>query len=347
MEKKAVSISNPSGWAIISGEKLPYTPGQEYIVSGYVKTDNATGPAIIKIEFFNANNGWLGQKISYGLKGTHDWTRVQAVVKDLPENTSTIRISVGMDAGTGTAYFDGIQLEKGSVVGAYNLVDNSSFERKLNYWESSNLSTNDGIDETQAFIGTKSFKLTGEAQKNKYIKQRINLSGDQNNGFTLSGRSKQEGANPDGGYYSLQVAVNYTDGTTGNFGNDFYKNITDWQHVAAEVKPTKAFNSIDVYYYYYNQSGTAWFDALRLENGISHLYKTNDKFGYLTSEKDQNKNIVSHSYDILGNITGVTDGKSKTTSFKYDANDQLIEIVEMQIKELRHMDMMESVIELQ
>lgn len=42
-----------------------------------------------------------------------------------------IRVSVGLNAGTGTAYFDGIQLEKGSVLSAYNLVENAGFEQKM------------------------------------------------------------------------------------------------------------------------------------------------------------------------------------------------------------------------
>ncbi|MCM3068244.1 DNRLRE domain-containing protein [Priestia flexa] len=327
--KKSVSISNPSGWAVISGEKMAYSPGQEYIVSGYMKTENATGAAIIKIEFFDADNVWLGQKISYGLKGTHDWTRVQAHVKDVPANTSLLRVSVGMNAGSGKAYFDGVQLEKGSVVGAYNLVENASFERNMNYWETSNLSTNDGIDQTQAFVGSKSFKLTGESQKNKYIKQRINISGNENNRFTLSGWSKQEGANSTGGYYSLQVGIHYTDGTVDwSNANDFNKTVEDWQHVAAEVKPTKEFDYIEVYYYFFNQTGSAWFDAIRLEDGASHLYKNYNNHGYLISEKDQNENTVDYSYDGVGNITGLKDGKAKTTSFKYNANDQLIEVVD-------------------
>ena len=62
--------------------------------------------------------------------------------------------------------------------------------------------------------------------------------------------------------------MNYTDGTKGtNFGNNFDKNAQDWQHLEAFVKPAKAFNSIDVYYHYNNQTGTARFDAARLEIG--------------------------------------------------------------------------------
>ncbi|WP_241762332.1 hypothetical protein [Anoxybacillus flavithermus] len=281
----------------------------------------------------------LNQKISYGLAGTNDWTRLHVVADNAPSGTQTIRVSVGVNAGSGTAYFDGIQLEKGTVVSAYNLVDNSSFERDMNsdgipdnWTTSGNLSTNDGLDTTVAniYVGSKSFKITGESGKNKYIKQRINISGDSNTKLTLSGWSKQEGANPNGGYYSLQVAIHYTNGTTDwGYANDFDKAKTDWQHVAAEVKPKQAFDYIDVYYYYYNQTGTAWFDAMRLEVGASLTSYTYDaKKNYVTKVTDPAGNTVSYTYDAIGNQTSVTDGKGKTTSYEYNNNNQLTKVTD-------------------
>ncbi|WP_052947800.1 DNRLRE domain-containing protein [Aneurinibacillus tyrosinisolvens] len=43
---KSISISNPTGWAVARSDQMAlYTPGEQYIVSGYVKTDNTTGKA--------------------------------------------------------------------------------------------------------------------------------------------------------------------------------------------------------------------------------------------------------------------------------------------------------------
>ncbi|MCG3086084.1 DNRLRE domain-containing protein [Anoxybacillus sp. LAT_31] len=335
---KAISISNSTGWAIVSSDKQPYDGGV-YVASGYVKTSSMSARALIKVEYFDAQGNWLNQKISYGLAGTNDWTRLHVVADNAPSGTQTIRVSVGVNAGSGTAYFDGIQLEKGTVVSAYNLVDNSSFERDMNsdgipdnWTTSGNLSTNDGLDTTVAniYVGSKSFKITGESGKNKHIKQRINISGDSNTKLTLSGWSKQEGANPNGGYYSLQVAIHYTNGTTDwGYANDFDKAKTDWQHVAAEVKPKQAFDYIDVYYYYYNQTGTAWFDAMRLEVGASLTSYTYDaKKNYVTKVTDPAGNMVSYTYDAIGNQTSVTDGKGKTTSYEYNNNNQLTKVTD-------------------
>ncbi|HHW37555.1 MAG TPA: RHS repeat protein, partial [Bacillales bacterium] len=185
-------------------------------------------------------------------------------------------------------------------------------------------------DDDNVYIGSSSFQITGEADKNKSIKQHINISGDVTTPFTLSGWSKQVGANANGGSYSMQVVVNYADGTKGtNFGNDFDKTAQEWQHVAAFVKPTKAFNSIDVYYHYHNQTGTTWFDAARLEIGTSITSNTYDTGGnYVTSIKDQLGNTVLFGYDEVGNRTSIKDPKGKTTSFTYDGRNLLTKVTD-------------------
>ncbi len=333
---KGISISNPTGWAIVTSDFISAVPTDKFIVSGYVKTSSTTSNSLIKIDFYNASNGWISQQVSYALKGTHDWTRVQAVVDSIPAGTAKIKVSVGMDPGTGTAYFDGIQLEKGTVLSAYNLLDNSSFERDANAdnypdnWDRGSLTTSDVKDTTEKHIGSYSYKITGQSGVNKYIKQRINISGDANTKLTLSGWSKQSGANPSGGNYLMQVAIHYTSGSTNwSNANDFSKTASDWQHVAAVVNPTAAFDWIEIYYYYYNQTGTAWFDAPRLEIGPSHTFNTYDANGnYVTSVKDPLGNIADYTYDTFGNVLTAEDPKNQATSFQYDSRNLLTQVTD-------------------
>jgi YD repeat-containing protein len=341
---KAVSISNPTSWAVIRSDKFDYASGEKYIASAYIKTDNTVGDALLKIEFFDDQNNWLGQEFSSSVKGSQDWTRLQTVIDSVPANTKKITVAVGLNAGSGTAYFDGIQLEKETTLSAYNLVDNSSFERyqdgkPTNWVTSSNLSVNDKIvqnlnpEDDNVYIGQSSFQMTGESGKNKYIKQHINVAGDANSKFTLSGWSKQVGANPNGGDYALQVAINYKDGTTDwDYANDFDKNIQDWKHVAVEVKPKKDIQSMDVYYYFYNQTGTAWFDAMRLENGAMITSNTYDAGGnYVTGVKDPVGNSFSSSFDAVGNQTSIEDGKGQRTSFAYDKRNLLTKVTDAKL----------------
>ncbi|MBM7616442.1 DNRLRE domain-containing protein [Alkaliphilus hydrothermalis] len=342
---KSISISNPTGWAVVSSDLIPYETGKNYVFSGNVKTDNTVGHATIKVDFFNDQGNWLGQKIANSITGTHDWTRLQAVVDEVPVGTTQMKLVVSLAAGTGTAYFDGVQIEKGSIASNYNLLENSGFERDSNndgipnQWTTSgNFTTNDKIytkaDVTDENVleGQHSFKITGESGKNKFIRQRINLSGGPNTKLTLSGWSRQVGANPNGGNYLMQVAINHTDGTVDwNNANDFSKTETEWQHVAASVNvnATKNFSSIDVYYYYYNQTGTAYFDGTRLEVGDSVTsYNYDTRGNYTTSVKDGLGNTVSFGYDDGGNKTSITDGKLKTTYFAYDKRNLLTRVTD-------------------
>ncbi|WLR51865.1 DNRLRE domain-containing protein [Bacillus tianshenii] len=341
--EKALRISNSTGYANATSEKVSFDAGETYVASTFVKTVSADSKAFIKVDYYDASGGWLGQKFSYGISGTNDWTRLHLVADNAPANTDQIQVSVGVNAAeTGEAYFDGIQLEKGTVVSAYNFVENSSFERDLNgdgsadnWTTSGNLAAADGLDTTEVYVGSNSFKLTGEAGVNKFVKQHLNVSGDSNSSFTLSGWSKQQNANVNGGYYNIQIAIRHTDGSTDwSNANIFDPGKAGWQHVAAEVNPTQAFDSIDVYYFYYDQTGTAWFDAMRLEEGASHTNFTYDaNQNYVTEVKDPAGNTVSLGYDEVGNVTSITDGKQNTTSFNYNANNELAKVTDPKLNE--------------
>ncbi|HBB29414.1 MAG TPA: hypothetical protein DC000_09245, partial [Clostridiales bacterium] len=288
---------------------------------------------LIKVDFYNSSDVWIDQTVSYGLKGTHDWTRVQAVVDKIPAGTAKIRVSVGMNAGTGTAYFNGMQLEKGTVLSAYNLVDNSSFEKTTNnlpnnWTTSGNFTANDKIDTSEKHIGTNSMKITGQSGVNKFVKQSINISGDSSTKLTLSGWSKQVGSNETGNYL-MQVAIHYTDGTIDWLGNNFSRVEDGWQHVAAKIEPTSAFDWIEVYYCYYDQAGTAWFDAPRLEVGSSHTFNSYDVYNnYVTSVNDPMGNVSSFTYDAFGNVLTAKNPKNQTTAYSYDSRNLLTKVTD-------------------
>lgn len=337
---RAVTISNPTGWATVGSDTtVPYTGKESYVVSGYVKTANATGTAVLKMEYLSADNSFLGQQIAYPLKGTNDWTRLQAVLDKVPAGTAKVRVSVGMNAGTGSVTFDGIQLEQGHVIGAYNLIENASLERDTNgdnvpdaWATSNNLTASDRLvtDAANVYAGRASFALTGEAGKNKFLVQRLNVSGNANTPLTLAGWSKQAGANPAGGAYQLQVAINYTSGATDwSFANSYSPTDGGWQLVGVDVRPKEAFSSVDVYYQFYNQTGTAYFDAMRLETGSSFTSHTYDPRGnYVTSTRNQAGDTASFAYDAVGNRTSMTDGKKLTTSYGYNALNQLTRVTD-------------------
>lgn len=76
------------------------------------------------------------------------WTRLHVTVSaaDLPLNTAQLRATISVTTSTGTAYFDDLQFERGPILTAYNLIENSGMEQGStipNQWTGTNLTTND------------------------------------------------------------------------------------------------------------------------------------------------------------------------------------------------------------
>jgi len=180
------------------------------------------------------------------------------------------------------------------------------------------------------YFGNYSFKIKGETTQSKYIKQRIDVSGKAGEKLTLSGWSKQIGADPNEGSYGLQIAVNHADGTTDwRFANSFDKTKADWQHIAVQINPQQDFSSIDVYLLYYEQTGTAFFDSLRLEYGNSLTAFDHDTKGnYVGEVKNQLDKSVCYSYDAAGNKTAQTDANLNNSYFSYDNTDNLTQVTD-------------------
>ena len=286
---------------------------------------------------YDINGNWIGEINSTRIGGTTDWTKVQLILgsHNVPAGTHSIYAGVTRTPSTGTSWFDAIQLEVGSIESAYNLVENASFEKggsvPAQWIANFTPVTGEGRVTNFKHAGNASFKINGQAGVNKFIRQRINVSGDQNSRYTLSGWSYADNPNPNGGYYGLQVAINHTDGTVDwSFANDFSKvNHADmgWEHVVAEIKPTKSFSSIDVYYLFYNQTGNAWFDIMRLQEGNNITGYQYDAAGnYVTRITDTVKNITRMEYNAIGDRTKVIDPKNNATNFAYDVLSRLTQV---------------------
>lgn len=98
----------------------------------------------------------------------------------------------------------------------------------------------------------------------------------------------------------------------------------DWQHRTAEIKATKAFDNIKVFYEYSQQAGTAWFDTAKVLVGSvtsKNSYDTNGN--YQTKSTDPLGRVTDITNDTVGNVKSEKVG-SHTTSFGYDALDRLL-----------------------
>jgi len=123
--KRSVSIaideSHPDGQVIAYNwtKTVPgCQEGKSYELSGWVRTENMTGPAWIVAQCWNeAKNEMLGfattQK-DYPITGTSDWTQVGTVFT-VPAGTAEVRIRAGVAApenNGGRAWFDDLSVRE-------------------------------------------------------------------------------------------------------------------------------------------------------------------------------------------------------------------------------------------
>ena len=96
-------------------QRITLKKGEIYRFSAWIRTENLVSGkgcgAMLGIEWNDAEGRHLGGSYSKGLKGTHDWTRIEGVTTAIPEKAATISfIPYCMPGCVGKAYFDDIEI---------------------------------------------------------------------------------------------------------------------------------------------------------------------------------------------------------------------------------------------
>jgi|GEM_PF-3148428 len=305
--------TSSSSLAILTSDYLPVEGDVKYNVSWFIRRNAVTGNANVKIEWYRdrtTSSRLLTTGALDNARGTAEWTR-QGARTISPTNANFARIVITMDRGT--AWFDNIQLEKGTHLNNSNLLANHSFESGSNpngyplMWEQ--LSTlqegTDGVDTTTGKNSKRSITLRGVSSANKFIGQANKVFGDAGDQISVSGWSKATGVNATGGLYRLMLRVGHSDGTVSYHGFDFRKTSHDWEYVEGIVKINKSYINLTLYAQYENQTGQAWFDDIKINlstvpNSIMSEYNLaqNGSFEYdldSNSKADQWQEFIQSS----------------------------------------------------
>lgn len=131
-----VSSSNTAFFTTIAHEESasPFV-GKDITFSAYVKTKNveqiysggSVGAGLRIVCYDSSGNTIDGTNTSsIGLTGTEDWQRL-SVTANIPENAADIKLFCMLRYASGTAWFDCLQLEKGSTASDFNALQNSDF----------------------------------------------------------------------------------------------------------------------------------------------------------------------------------------------------------------------------
>jgi len=98
---------------VLCTQKVPIQPGWKCCISVWIKTQDIAGDesgATICLEWQGKDGKWLGGVYPAGIKGTRDWTRVEAITR-LPDDATSCNVACYVRKEmTGTAWFDDVEL---------------------------------------------------------------------------------------------------------------------------------------------------------------------------------------------------------------------------------------------
>jgi uncharacterized protein YjdB len=102
----ALRISASSSAKATAGQKsIPVTEGLIYKFGGWVKTENITGAAFIRVYFYDASGIQISAVDTAKLAGTKEWALLQKTIA-APAGAASVQFTNYYDTGSGIAWFD-------------------------------------------------------------------------------------------------------------------------------------------------------------------------------------------------------------------------------------------------
>ena len=290
-----------------------------YTASVYVKTANVAsgtnGGAVLKLSYYDASGKLLSEHFSDAVTGTNDCQRI-FVTAEKPANAATARVSLGMQAATGSMTFDCAQLEEGRAVNLYDYLQTGDFS-KTSGWTAVNKGSSDGYT-------TDGYVLNGATGTNKYIHQFIDVDSTLRPFYfvvSAQGDMLPESNTDRGAYISVRFVSEQLDSseTIDAYTEDYvaYFNSFDpeTQTVSIMATPTKTDRyllRVRVSIHFADQANSFTIKKATLYSEGYGLQCSYNSDGLLTETVDTNGETQSHVYDDNNNIIQSGDGQTVT-----------------------------------
>ena len=306
-----------------------------YTLSGYIDTNGqklAGGGAYLGVEFRNSSGTLVYTQRAEPIHETDGWQRV-SLTFTLPEN-HTLTFVAGFEGFSnnayGTVWFDDFQIEKGTGMSSFTLVENSGFTYGNTYWYGGTLSS---INDLPGF--NKALYITGDTQKqgngtHENIYPQNGKAGDvysfgawvKGDSVPIDSQAKKD--DPCQPEFSFAMHFYDSNGTwlqteTAKANDD----INTWQFISAKAVAKYDYAKVVVailYSYNANTSALAGAFCFREEFGQTYTY---DKDGNISSVVDLSN--ANSTFAFQGNqMSKMLNPSGSEYLYRYDSNNNLI-----------------------
>ncbi|WP_373862740.1 DNRLRE domain-containing protein [Listeria newyorkensis] len=325
-------------------------PDATYTLSALIKTSDMKDTNVFfNVELHDATGkrvtdgeGWQNNRYS-DIKANRPWTKRQLTIKTTKTTAKAyifLEVEQNKDiGGTGTAWFDNVQLEKGEASATFNPVLNSSFENgtelmATGWWRGSTAGADKlAIDDTEGFADGSSARIvrTTVTDVDSKYGQEIMLNQTTAKNVTVTAMSKSENVvNTAGGEklsndYAILAEAVLSDGVTKSFYAPFPTGTNEWNRSAVTVNVDKPITRLKIWTLFRGKhTGKAWFDNMRVIDGEVLTENTYDSAGnYVAASYDEEHRKSAFTYDVYGNKLTETDEKGNTKKLEYNVDNQL------------------------
>ncbi|MBQ6282303.1 MAG: DNRLRE domain-containing protein [Bacilli bacterium] len=322
--KKSLKIISNNIGSIIS-RNISVSKGNDYTFSAYLKTGNIAKVALSYIDSSNEVVRVYGNEVD----DNTDFYRSDVTINYPTTATGNLILEIITDSGT--TYVDAIQLEKGEVANDYNLVENSDFSSGYADWNVSadyhdviynfadptdypTINLSNLFETVTLSTGKTALKINMNPDIITKFSKTFNISGAAGDVYTLSLWYKNKGIVSDYGmgaffYNVIDMDFDYVEGSN-PYGpilqsKSFIPNETEWQYFSVNFVAAADYNSFTLF--------------LDQELNANEFYITDINLF-------KNIGSISYDYDDNGNIILSRGLNNDLNEFKYDKNNQLIEV---------------------
>lgn len=302
-------------------------PAGTYTLSCYVKTVGTLGGDGIRVGIEEWASGSIASHLyTEKVTQTDGWQRVS--VTYTRSVSGTLRIVLGFcDDGSGTVYFDDIQLEKSDGETEFNIIENPAFSRNGAYWKNNDPYSLSFTDCNLPGYDKCARVYSSNTDTSYRMWQNILISGSAQDEYVFGMWVKASSVPIDDARHSgeadipqFEVSITYYNSTSNTQGKitvvPNYELKDEWQFVTGSAVIPIDYNYFDLSINYDGNANECYFTgAFVYKQNYGEIYNYDTK-GNLISNKDSLDTTSSYSY-IDERVLKVTNPTGSALMYSY------------------------------